>query len=114
MMRSLRHDLRFAIRFLARNRTTTTLAVLALALGIGATTAIFTVVFDVLLRPLPFPESEKIVAVFQVDPRGHRMSQMSEPNFEDLAAQNGTLEGLAIYSTSLQSITGGPTPVSGR
>src|SRR5262245_48841279 len=100
-MRRLGHDLRFAVRFLARNRSTTTLAVLALALGIGAATAIFSVVYDVLFRALPFPESERIVAVFQVDPRGHRMSQMSEPNFEDLAAQNTTLESLAVYGSSV-------------
>jgi putative ABC transport system permease protein len=105
-------DVRFAVRFLARNRATSALAVLALALGIGAATAIFSVVYDVLFRALPFPESERVVAVFQVDPRGHRMAQMSEPNFEDLAAQNTTLEGLAVYASSVQSITGGPAPVA--
>jgi putative ABC transport system permease protein len=111
-MRRLGHDLKFAARFLARNRATSLLAVLALALGIGAATAIFSVAYDVLFRPLPFPESERVVAVFQVDPRGHRMGQMSEPNFEDLAAQNTTLERLAVYSSSVQSITGGPAPVA--
>ena len=96
-------DLRFALRFLRRNRGTTLIAVLALALGIGATTAIFSVVYDVLLRPLPFPDSERIVAVFQVDPRGRRMGQISEPNFEDLEAQNRSLEALAIYSSGVHS-----------
>jgi putative ABC transport system permease protein len=111
-MESWGQDLRFALRYLARNRGTTVLAALALTLGIGATTAIFSVVYDVLLRPLAFPDSERVVAVFQVDAKGRRMRQMSEPNFDDLAAQNQTLEGLAAYSSSVQSITGGSTPVS--
>ena len=56
-MESWGQDLRSALRYLARNRGTTVLAALALTLGIGATTAIFSVVYDVLLRPLAFPDS---------------------------------------------------------
>ena len=59
-MESWGQDLRFALRYLARNRGTTVLAALALTLGIGATTAIFSVVYDVLLRPLAFPDSERV------------------------------------------------------
>jgi len=102
-------DLRFALRFLRRNRGTTLIAVLAL--GIGSTTAIFSVVYDVLLRPLPFPDSERIVAVFQVDPRGQRMGQISEPNFEDLEAQNKSLEALAVYASGVHSVAGAAEPV---
>ena len=104
-------DLRFACRFLARNRGTTLVAVLALALGIGAATAIYGVAYDVLLRPLPYPDSERIVAVFQVRPDGHRMRQMSEPNFEDLEAQNRSLAALAVYGARVVSVVGGSEPV---
>jgi predicted permease len=104
-------DLRFALRQLVRNRGTSLVAVLALALGIGATTAIYAVVYDVLLRPLPYPDSERLVAVFQVAPSGRRMSQMSEPNFEDLAAANRSLAAMAVYSPRVLSVTGGSEPV---
>ncbi len=104
-------DLRFAFRFLARNRGTTLVAVLALALGIGAATAIYGVAYDVLLRPLPYPDSERIVAVFQIAPDGRRMSQMSEPNFEDLDAQNRSLAAFAVYGSGVMSVAGGNEPV---
>ena len=104
-------DLRYAFRFLARNRGTTIVAVLALTLGIGAATAIYGVAYDVLLRPLPYPDSERIVAVFQVRPDGHRMRQMSEPNFEDLEAQNRSLAALAVYGSGVVSVVGGSEPV---
>jgi predicted permease len=104
-------DLRFAFRFLARNRGTTLVAVLALALGIGAATAIYGVAYDVLLRPLPYPDSERIVAVFQIAPDGRRMSQMSEPNFEDLEAQNRSLAAFAVYGGGVVSVAGGSEPV---
>ena len=107
-------DLRFAVRFLARNRGTTLVAVLALALGIGAATAIYGVAYDVLLRPLPYPDSERIVAVFQVAPDGRRMRQMSEPNFEDLQAQNSSLAAFAIYGGDVVSVAGGSEPVRAR
>ena len=62
-MRDLIQDLQYGIRVLARNPTFTLIALLALALGIGATTAIFSVVDTVLLKPLPYPRSDRIVSV---------------------------------------------------
>ena len=61
-MESLLRDLRLAIRSLARNPGFTAVSVLTLALGIGATTAVFSVVYGVLFRPLPFPDADRFVA----------------------------------------------------
>src|SRR5688500_5232393 len=71
-MSSFVSDLRFAVRSLGRAPGFLIVTVLALALGIGATTSIFSVVHGVLLRPLPYPEPERIVDMLQVTPRGGR------------------------------------------
>ena len=63
-------DLRHAVRVLAKNLGVTSIIVFTLALAIGATTAIFSVVYGVLLRPLPYPQPDRLVAVWEVNHRG--------------------------------------------
>ena len=109
-MSSLWTDLRYALRTLAKDRGFTAVAVITLALGIGANTAIFTVIDAVLLRPLPYPEPNQIVRVWELSARGHRMN-LADPNFEDLRAQNHTLSALAEYEYGTASISGGSEPV---
>jgi predicted permease len=104
-------ELRFALRYLRRQGATTAVAVLALAAGIGGATTLFSVLHAVLLRPLPFPDSERIVSVHQISPRGQRMNNMSEPNFEDLREQTRSFEAMAVYSGWIQSVSGGTEPV---
>src|SRR5256885_1905356 len=71
----------------------TTAAVLTLALGIGANTVVFSVVNAVILRPLPFPEPQRLVAVEGLDRRsGHRPSNLSYPNFFDFRRYNQVFE----------------------
>ena len=65
-MESLLRDLRLAIRSLARNPGFTAVSVLTLALGIGATTTVFSVVYGVLFRPLPFPGADRLVQIVQI------------------------------------------------
>jgi hypothetical protein len=88
----------------------TSVAILTLALGIGASTSIFSVVDAVLLRPLPYPNPQQIVRVWEQDPDGHRMN-LADPNFDDFLAQNNTFASLAVYGYGLSSISGGSEPV---
>ena len=109
-MNSLWMDLRYALRTLAKDRGFTAVAVITLALGIGANTAIFSVIDAVLLRPLPYPQPNQIVRVWELSARGHRMN-LADPNFEDLRVQNHTLSALAEYEYGTASISGGSEPL---
>src|SRR5580698_350103 len=93
-------DLRYAVRRLRRSVGFTTAAVLILGIGIGATTAIFSLVDSVLLRPLPFPEPDRLVWVSQQDHSlpGTAPEALSYPDYFDWRAQNHTLEGIASYT----------------
>lgn len=90
-------DIRFAFRTLSRAPFFTVIALLTLALGIGATTAIFTVVDGVLLRPLPYPEPQRIVRLSEVSAKGGKMN-FSDPDFEDIEAQTRSFTSLARVS----------------
>ena len=108
-MGALVKDLRFALRTLAKNRGFTLLTVFMLALGIGATTAIFSVVYGVLLRPLPYAEPERIVALFEVNSKGG-WSRLATPNFDDFREQNHSLERVAKYTSDVVSVSGSSQP----
>jgi putative ABC transport system permease protein len=87
------------------------IATIALALGIGANTAIFSVVNAVLLRPLPFPNPDSLFAVFETDQRrGYQSGSHSYPNFFDLRAQNTVFERVASYYSSDYIMTGRGEP----
>jgi putative ABC transport system permease protein len=103
-------DLRFAVRMLRKSPGFAIVAILTLALGIGASTSIFSVVDAVLLRPLPYPNPQQIVRVWEQAPDGHRMN-LADPNFDDLLAQNNTFASLAVYGYGLSSVSGGSEPV---
>ncbi|MEY2429055.1 MAG: hypothetical protein QOJ40_1940 [Verrucomicrobiota bacterium] len=103
-------DLRFAARMLRKSPGFTSVAILTLALGIGASTSIFSVVDAVLLRPLPYPNPQQIVRVWEQAPDGHRIN-LADPNFDDFLAQNNTFANLAVYGFGLSSVSGGSEPV---
>ncbi|HEY0431694.1 MAG TPA: ABC transporter permease, partial [Pyrinomonadaceae bacterium] len=99
-MNTLLQDIRFGLRMLLKSPSVSIVATIALALGIGANTAIFSVVNAVLLRPLPFPDSNSLVALFETDlQRGLQRGTHSYPNFFDLRSQNTVLERAACYHT---------------
>jgi len=112
-MQTLFKDIRYGIRSLAKRPGFTALAVITLALGIGACTAIFSVVDGVLLRPLPYPDPEQIVQLREVNAAGRRIA-FTEPNFLDLRTRAHTLEGVAQYAGDLTTVTGATEPVRAR
>jgi putative ABC transport system permease protein len=90
-------DMRLALRQARRTPGATLLTVLTFALGIGLTTAIFSLVYGVLLRPLPYPEPDRLVLVQGMDSAGTPITRVSYPNWLDLAEQNTTLESTALH-----------------
>jgi predicted permease len=104
-MNTLLHDLRYGFRMMARNPGFTAVVVLTLALGIGANTAMFTVVNGVLLRPLPFPQPERLVALHASKPNFERGS-ISYPNFFDWQKQNHSFAAMAVCRSFSMSFTG--------
>lgn len=111
-MNNLIQDIRFGLRMLLKSPGVSIIATIALALGIGANTAIFSVVNAVLLRPLPFPDPNSLVAVFETDlQRGQQRGSHSYPNFFDVRAQNTVFERLASYYDGNFVMTGRGEPV---
>ncbi len=103
-MTGLMQDLAFAVRQLGKNRGFTIVAVVTLALGIGANTAIFSVVSGVLLNPLPFSRADRIVSMFQDKPNFPKGS-ISYPNFLDWQRDNRSFEAMAAYRWADGDIT---------
>jgi predicted permease len=99
LLESLWADAKFAIRQLSKNFGFAATAIITLALGIGATTAIFSLVEAVLLKPLPFPESNRLVWIDQQDHSlpGVAPEALSYPDYFDWRTQNHTLSGIASY-----------------
>jgi predicted permease len=96
-MGTLLQDLRYGIRMLAKSPGFTALAILTLALGIGANTAIFSVINSVLLRPLPFHEPGRLVALWQTESAPGNFP-LTGPDYLDWQAQSRTLEATSLYS----------------
>src|SRR6202044_1544698 len=97
-------DFRYAARVLGKNPDVTSIMVFTLALGIGATTAIFSVVYGVLLRPLPYSGADRIMAVSEVNSNG-RLSRLADPNFDDFRDQNHSFQSLAKYAVDTVSVS---------
>jgi putative ABC transport system permease protein len=107
---TLLQEIQLAARSLLKRPGFTSVAVLTLALGIGASTAIFSVLDAVLLRPLPYPNQERIVELRELDDKGNGMP-FAQPNFDDLRARSRSFDALAQYSAWPQAVAGGSEPV---
>ena len=104
-------DARYALRVLRKNPGFAAIAILTLALGIGANTAIFSVVYAVLLKPLPYPTPNQLVVVFDAKPQeGVDFTGMSYPDFEGVRAQSGVFTELAGNQEHDLTVTGRGEP----
>jgi putative ABC transport system permease protein len=112
-MTGLLQDFRYALRQLRKNLAFTAVAVFTLALGIGVTTAIFSVVYGVLLRPLPYPDPNRIMAVFEITSKGNP-SRVADPNFDDFRDQNRSFQAIAKYTDNVASVSGASQPTRAR
>jgi putative ABC transport system permease protein len=101
-MSAILTDFRLALRSMTRSPGYAAIAVVTLALGIGATTAIFSVVNGIFLRPLPYPNAERLLQIRTVFESGF-LGSFSYPDFEDLRDQNRSLAGLALYANRTAS-----------
>jgi predicted permease len=108
-MTSLLLDIRYAARLLLRNAGVSTLAGTTLALAIGAATAIFSVVYGVLLRPLPYQDPSRLAAVWEVNHRGTH-SRVADPNFDDFRTGNRSFVSMAKYAGFESAVVGPVEP----
>src|ERR1700685_3353971 len=99
-MRDVLQDLQYGLRVFARNPTFTFIALLALTLGIGATTAIFSVVDTVLLNPLPYPRSDRIVSIGLTGFSPAQNSVALAPDYLEWRARNHVFEEMAAYGSA--------------
>jgi putative ABC transport system permease protein len=112
-METLWQDLRFGVRTLLRNPLTTGLALLILTLGIGANTAIFSVISGVLLEPLPYPSPDRLILALDTSPqRGFPRYSSSPPNYRDWREQNHSFSTLDAYDFERCNLTGAAQPVA--
>jgi putative ABC transport system permease protein len=111
-LESLAQDVRYGLRMLRKNPGFTTVAVLTLALGIGANTAIFSVVSKVLIDPMPYPNADRIVMLQRTLPQGLRYDSVSIPEFVVWRQQTQVFESTALFDggPSGLNLTGGSRP----
>ncbi len=110
-MQTIFQDVHYGIRQLRKNPGFAAVAIITLALGIGANTAVFSVVDAVMLRPLPYAQPETIVEAQSIGTRDPQPHSLSYPDFFDWKAQNHTLEHLVSYHDNLFTMTGLERPV---
>jgi putative ABC transport system permease protein len=110
LLETLSQDIRYGARVLIKHRTFTTIAVLTLGLGIGANTAIFSVVNELLLRPLPYRDASRIVTVWEVSPEGRHQNSASPSNFRSWLEQNTSFQSLAAFTDQRINVTGNFEP----
>lgn len=103
-------DVRYGARMLAKHKAFTLIAVITLALGIGANTAIFSVVNELLLRPLPYRDAERIAMLWEVTPEGRRQNTTSRANFRAWRDQNSSFAQMAAFTDQRFNLTGDGEP----
>jgi putative ABC transport system permease protein len=106
LFETLGQDIRFGVRMLTKHKAFTSVAVVTLALGIGANTAIFSVVNELLLRPLPFRDADRIVMLWEVTPEGRHQNTTSRANYRSWREQSSSFQHMAAFSDQRFNLTG--------
>jgi putative ABC transport system permease protein len=109
-MENLMQDIRYALRMLRKSPGFTAVAVIMLAFGVGGTSAVFSVVNSILLRPLPYRNSERLVTVAHSYPKMNLMASISAPAFFDYRDQTTVFESAALFSYTNRNLTGQGEP----
>src|SRR2546425_5597849 len=110
-MEALLQDVRYGLRMLVKKPTFTIVAVLTLALGVGANTAIFSIVNAVLLRSLPYRDPDRLVRIFFYEPGvGLRDVRFSKPELDDLQTRSGVFEDVTPIFEGSEILTGAKQP----
>src|SRR5471032_3279694 len=111
MLNSLIQDVRYAWRMMRKSPGFTLIVILTMALGVGANTAVFSVVNAVLLRPLPYRDPDRLVRIFLNEPGlGLRDVRFSKPELDDLQTRAGVFEDLTPIFQGSENLTGGKQP----
>lgn len=105
LLETLVQDIRFGGRVLLKHKAFTSVAVLTLALGIGANTAIFSVVNELLLRPLPYRDAERVVMLWEVTPEGRHQNTTSRANFRSWRSQSTSFQYMAAFTDQRLNLT---------
>jgi putative ABC transport system permease protein len=108
-LRSVMSDCRYGLRQFRERPGVTAIMMFTLALAIGATTAIFSVVYGVLLRPLPYKDASRIAAVYEINSNG-TWSRLADPNFDDFREQSHSFQAIAKYHADIASVSGASQP----
>lgn len=116
LFETLAQDIRYGLRVLLKHKAFTAIAVITLALGIGANTAIFSVVNELLLRPLPYRDADRIAMLWEVTPEGRHQNTTSRANFRAWREQSTSYQHIAAFSDQRFTLTGDgePEEVSGQ
>src|SRR4051812_47031375 len=110
MLETLIQDIKYGARVLSGNKAFTLIALFTLALGIGANTAIFSVVYSLLMRPLPYPNANRIVMLWERSPRGRPQNSTSRANFMTWRDESSSFDGMAAFSDQRVNLTGTSEP----
>ena len=110
LFETLAQDIRYGVRMLVKHKAFTSIAVITLALGIGANTAIFSVVNELLLSPLPYRNAEQIVMLWEVTPEGRHQNTTSRANYRSWRAQSTSYQDIAAFTDQRLNLTGGGDP----